>query len=431
MRTRFAAAALADPEFAASEKEIRKCVHCGFCLATCPTYLLLGDELDSPRGRIVLMQDMLEKAKTPSAEVVLHIDRCLSCLACSTTCPSGVDYGRLVDHARAYIEARHRRPWPDRFWRALLARVLPDPQRLRRMLFWAPMARPAAGLVGSVKALAPLAAMLRLAPRRLTKPTGPRTRLEAAGERPRVAMLDCCVEGVLRPEIGEASVRLLERTGFSAGVAAGTGCCGALAHHLGRRGEALTAARTNVGAWSREIDSGGLAAIVATASGCGTMIKDYGFLLRDDAVWAAKAQRVSALAKDVCELIEEAGPPAMGGAAEPLDVAYLAPCSLQHGQRAAGAAARLLAKAGFKVVEPQEAHLCCGSAGAYNILQSEISGRLRDRKAAALRALNPAVVAAGNIGCLSQIGDSAGAPAVHPVELLDWASGGPRPPRLA
>jgi len=429
MRTRFAPEALADPEFADSEREIRRCVHCGFCLATCPTYLLLGDELDSPRGRIALIQDMLENAKAPSTEVVRHIDRCLSCLACSTTCPSGVDYGRLVDHARSYIEARFWRPWPDRLWRAVLARVLPYPARLRRMLFWARAARPARGVVARFAALAPLAAMLRLAPRAAPAEIPPPT-LAPTGDRPRVAMLGGCVECVLRPEIRAASARLLERVGFAAGVAEGEGCCGALAHHLGRRDEALAAARKNVGAWSREIDAGGVVAIVSTAAGCGTMIKDYGYLLRDDPVWAARAARVSALARDICEFVEQAGAPAPTGTAEPLAVAYLAPCSLQHGQRTAGAAARLMAGAGFRVAEPAEAHLCCGSAGVYNILQSEISGRLGDRKAAALAALNPSVVAAGNIGCLTQIAARVGVAAVHPAELLDWASGGPKPPGL-
>jgi glycolate oxidase iron-sulfur subunit len=429
MRTRFAAEALADPEFAASEREIRRCVHCGFCLATCPTYVLLGDELDSPRGRIALIQEMLENAKPPSAEVVKHVDRCLSCLACTTTCPSGVDYGRLVDHARWYIHEKYRRPWADRLWRALLARVLPYPARLRGALAWSRAAKPLANLIGRAPFLEPLAAMIRLAPRSLP-PAAPAARLGPPADRPRVALLGGCAESLLRPEIRAASVRLLARSGFEAGKADGDGCCGALVHHLGRRGEALAAAKRNIETWSREIDAGGLAAIVATASGCGTMIKDYGFLLRGEPAWAEKAARVSALAKDICEFIEQSGLPPTTGGAEALSVAYLAPCSLQHGQRAAPCAARLMSKAGFAVAEPEEAHLCCGSAGTYNILQSQIAGRLRDRKAERLAELKPGVVAAGNIGCLTQIGDRAGAPAVHPVELLDWATGGPKPARL-
>ena len=429
MRTRFAAEALADPEFAASEREIRRCVHCGFCLATCPTYVLLGDELDSPRGRIALMQDMLENAKPPSAEVVKHIDRCLSCLACSTTCPSSVDYGRLVDHARSYIHEKYRRPWADRLWRMLLAKVLPYPARLRWALAWSRSAKPLANLVGRAPILEPLAAILRLAPRRLP-PVAPAARLGPPAGHPRVALLGGCAESLLRPEIRAASVRLLARSGFEAGIAEGEVCCGALVHHLGRRAEAVAAAKRNIEAWSREIDAGGLAAIVVTASGCGTMIKDYGFLLRGEPAWAEKAARISALAKDICELVEESGLPPTTGGAERLSVAYLAPCSLQHGQRAAPSAARLMSRAGFAVAEPEEAHLCCGSAGTYNILQSQIAGRLRDRKAARLAELKPDVVAAGNIGCLTQIGDRAGAPAVHPVELLDWATGGPKPARL-
>jgi glycolate oxidase iron-sulfur subunit len=404
-------------------------VHCGFCLATCPTYVLLGDELDSPRGRIALMQDMLENAKPPSAEVVKHIDRCLSCLACSTTCPSGVDYGRLVDHARSYIHEKYRRPWADRMWRTLLAKVLPYPARLRRALAWSRAAKPLVSLVGRAPILEPLAAMLRLAPPRLP-PAAPAAKLGPPAGRPRVVLLGGCAESLLRPEIRAASMRLLARSGFEAGIADGDGCCGALVHHLGRRAEALAAAKRNIETWSHEIDDGGLAAIVATASGCGTMIKDYGFLLRDEPAWAEKAARVSALAKDICEFVEESGLPPTNGGAERLSVAYLAPCSLQHGQRAAPSAARLMSRAGFAVAEPEEAHLCCGSAGTYNILQSQIAGRLRDRKAARLAALKPDVVAAGNIGCLTQIGEGAGAPAVHPVELLDWATGGPKPARL-
>jgi glycolate oxidase iron-sulfur subunit len=428
MRTRFAAEALADPLFAASEKEIRRCVHCGFCLATCPTYVLLGDELDSPRGRIRLMQEMLEGGRAPSAEVVRHVDRCLSCLACSTTCPSGVDYGRLVDHARSYIEAKYRRPWPDRLWRGLLAWVLPYPERLRRALGLARWGRPLAPILRRVAALAPAAAMLALAPRR---PAGAAAEpwLGPAGDKPRVALMGGCAEAVLRPEIRAATVRLLGRMGLEVGMAPGEGCCGALVHHLGRREEALAAARRNVAAWEREIGAGGLVAIVATASGCGTMVKDYGALLAHDPAWAARAARVASLARDVCEFIEETGAPA-GGRAEPMRIAYLAPCSLQHGQRAGGAAARLMAAAGFDVAEPAEAHLCCGSAGTYNILQSQIAGRLGARKAATLAALGAQAVAAGNIGCLTQMGAHSSMPAVHPVELIDWASGGPKPQRL-
>jgi len=428
MRTRFAEEALADPDFAASEKEIRRCVHCGFCLATCPTYVLLGDELDSPRGRIALMQEMLEGARTPSAEVVKHIDRCLSCLACATTCPSGVDYGRLVDHARGYIEQRYRRPLAERLWRWLLARTLPSPARLRQALAFARPFRPLAPLVGRIKALAPLAAMLALTPRH-PAPEAAAARMPPAGRRLRAALLGGCAEPVLRPEIRAASVRLLERAGFDVGLAAGEVCCGALAHHMGRREEALAAARRNIGAWSGEIEAGGLAAIVATASGCGTMLKDYGRLLRGDSAWAAKAAEVSSLARDICELLDEAGlPPVTSG--EPLSVAYLAPCSLQHGQGVTAAPQRLLRAAGFEVREPDEAHLCCGSAGTYNILQSQIAGALKARKVQRLAATGASVVAAGNIGCLTQIGGAAGAPAVHPVELLDWATGGPRPARL-
>jgi glycolate oxidase iron-sulfur subunit len=295
MRTDFTPGQLADPATAASEAVIRKCVHCGFCNATCPTHVLLGDELDSPRGRIYLIKDMLENDRVPSAEVVKHVDRCLSCLSCMTTCPSGVNYMHLVDHARGYIEQRYRRPPLDRLFRATLAAVLPRPALFRSALGLARLARPLAGLVDRIPALGPIATMLRLAPRRMpARPSGAST--DIAGAKGRVALLQGCVEPVLAPEIRAASVRLLNRLGYDVVFAAGEACCGSLVRHMGREDESLDAARRNVDAWRREIDGGGLAAIIVTASGCGTTIKDYGWMLRDDPAWAADAARVSALA---------------------------------------------------------------------------------------------------------------------------------------
>jgi glycolate oxidase iron-sulfur subunit len=424
MRTGFTPAQLADPETAASEAVIRKCVHCGFCLATCPTYVLLGDELDSPRGRIYLIQQMLEQEAVPTAEVVRHVDRCLSCLSCMTTCPSGVHYAHLVDHARAYIEARHRRPWRERMLRALLAWVLPHPGRFRLALALARMTRPAAPLFGD----GPLGAMLALAPRRAAR----RPRLERPARAPsmrRLALLQGCAEPVLKPQVREAAARVLHRAGCEVVLTPGEGCCGALVHHMGRRRDALAAARRNVDAWTREIEGKGLAAIVVTASGCGAHIKDYGFLLRDDPAYAEKAARVSALARDVSEVLSEAGPRS-AKAPRPLVVAYHPACSLQHGQKLTDAPRRLLEAAGFKVKTPAEAHLCCGSAGTYNLLQPQIAGQLGDRKADALQRLEPDVIATGNIGCMVQIGARTSTPVVHTIELLDWASGGPEPPGL-
>jgi glycolate oxidase iron-sulfur subunit len=430
MQTDFTAEQLADPGVAASEKILRVCVHCGFCTATCPTYVLLGDELDSPRGRIYLIKNMLEAggtngAKTVPAETVKHIDRCLSCLGCMTTCPSGVHYMHLVDHGRRHIEAHYRRPAGERLMRWLLGRVLTRPALFRLALLGAAVAKPLSPLLP--RGLRP---MLGLAPTRVRGPSAvdrPQV-FPAAGERRmRVALLSGCAQQVLAPEINEATIRLLTRLGCEVVVAQGSGCCGALVHHLGEEAPALALARTNIDAWERTRETGGLDAIVANASGCGTMLKDYGFLLREDPAYADKAARIAGLARDVSEVVAELG---LGDAAAPerLRVAYHSACSLQHGQKVDRIPKELLAEAGFEIVSIPEGHLCCGSAGTYNLLQPELAGRLRDRKLANIALTGADIVAAGNIGCMTQIAAGAGAPVVHTVELLDWATGGPSPP---
>ncbi len=397
MRTSFSPAQLADPATAASEAVIRKCVHCGFCTATCPTYVLLGDELDSPRGRIYLMKDMLEAERVPTPEIVKHVDRCLSCLSCMTTCPSGVNYMHLVDHARAYIEDRYRRPLGDRLLRSLLAFVLPHRARFRAALALARAARPLQPLVARVDPR--LGAMLALAPSRrpFHKEEKPAQQVEVA-RRGRVALLVGCAEPVLRPEFRAAALRVLSRAGFEVVPAPGEGCCGALVHHMGRDADSLAAARRNIDSWTRLVEEGGLDAILVTASGCGTTIKDYGFMLRTDPAYAEKAALVSALARDISEFLAVQAPPVAPVAASPAQatvVAYHPACSLQHGQRVGEAPKRLLIDAGYNVRLPAEAHLCCGSAGTYNILQPEIAGRLGARKTAALEALPPDVIATG------------------------------------
>lgn len=429
MQTNFSAELLADPATATAESVIRKCVHCGFCTATCPTYVLLGDELDSPRGRIYLMKEMLEKQQQPTAEVVKHIDRCLSCLSCMTTCPSGVNYMHLVDHARAYIEDNYRRPVIDRMLRKILAAVLPYPRRFRAALALARLVRPVAPLTRKLPGIAPFGAMLELAPRGIPAEADASASL-VKWPNGRVALLQGCAEPVLRPEIRAATVRVLNRAGYDVIFAAGEGCCGALVHHLGREAAGLDSARRNVDAWTRELDDGGLDAIIITASGCGTTIKDYRHMLRGDPAYAEKAARVSALARDISEFLSEAGlpgPASPHGDEGPLKVAYHAACSLQHGQKIAAEPRRLLEEAGFDVAVPAEAHLCCGSAGTYNILQPEIAGQLGNRKAERLDALSADVIATGNIGCAMQIGQRAGTPVAHIIELLDWATGGPKP----
>ena len=432
MQTNFTLAQLADPQVAEADKILRACVHCGFCTATCPTYVLLGDELDSPRGRIYLIKDMLEQNRPATRDVVKHIDRCLSCLSCMTTCPSGVHYMHLVDHARDHIEKTHRRPLADRAVRGLLARVLPDPGLFRFAVVAGLMARPFAGVL-QMFGLKRVAAMVRLTPRhRLASPVDRTGKVYAAhGERRgRVALLSGCIGPVLAPSINEAAIRLLNRHGIEVVVAAGEACCGSLVHHMGREEQALAQARNNIDAWIREIDGAGLDAILITVSGCGTTVKDYGFMFRTDHAYAAKAARVATLAKDVTEYLATLDLPA-GGGARPLVVAYHAACSLQHGQKVTQVPKELLSKQGFVVKDVSEGHLCCGSAGTYNILQPELADRLRERKVSNIERLKPDVIAAGNIGCITQIAAGTAIPVVHTVELLDWATGGPAPEDLA
>lgn len=429
MQTNFSIHQLADPATAEAEQILRKCVHCGFCTATCPTYVTLGNELDSPRGRIYLIKDMLENGRPADREIVTHIDRCLSCLACTTTCPSGVDYMHLVDHARTHIEKTYRRPFIDRMIRNILAAVLPYPNRFRASLSLARFGRPFAGLFKISAATKPLAAMLELAPASLPGTTGtaePRQHAAKGQKRGRVAILSGCAQPVLDPEINETAIELLTRIGIEVVVAEGEACCGALVHHMGREEQALAQARNNVDVWAREADSGGLDAIIITASGCGTTIKDYGHMLRLDPDYAEKAAKVSRLTKDITEYLAEIELP------EPsvkpgLTVAYHSACSMQHGQKVTQQPKRLLKGAGFEVREPREGHLCCGSAGTYNIMQRDIAAKLLSRKIRNIDATGADIIATGNIGCITQIGSAAKKPIVHTIKLLNWAYGGRKP----
>jgi glycolate oxidase iron-sulfur subunit len=430
MQTNFTAEQLKDPATAEAEKILRTCVHCGFCTATCPTFVLLGDELDSPRGRIYLIKDMLENNRPADALTVKHIDRCLSCLACMTTCPSGVNYMHLVDGARSHIEKTFQRPLADRLFRALLGAVLPYPNRFRLAVSASRLASPFDFLYPRFgRTGRRLAAMLRLAPKNiLSRPALPPVS-PAGAVKARVALLGGCVQQVLRPDINAAAIRLLARLGVEVVPARGEGCCGALLHHLGKDAGALAQARHNVDLWSAEIERHGLDAILITASGCGTMIKDYGFLLRNDPAYAVKAARVSALAKDVTEFLGSLDLP------EPLNpqgatLAYHSACSMQHGQQIDALPKQLLTQAGFKVRDIPEGHLCCGSAGTYNILEPEIALRLRDRKIANILATAPDLIATGNIGCMAQIASGTSIPVLHTIELLDFAYGGIKPQEL-
>jgi len=426
MQTHFSEEQLKDPGIARANEILRACVHCGFCTATCPTYQVLGDELDSPRGRIYLVKDMLEQGRPADEKTVKHIDRCLSCLACMTTCPSGVHYMHLVDHARAHIEKTYRRPLMDRLLRAVLARIIPYPGRFRLALLAAKIGRPFAGLVPDAR----LRAMLAMAPKRVppvSRNDDPQV-FPALGERRmRVALMTGCAQKALNTDINDATIRLLRRLGCEVVVAEGAGCCGALTHHMGREADSHASAAANIRAWMAEKRAAGLDAVVINTSGCGTTVKDYGHMFRTTGL-AAEAAEVAGMACDISELLERIGlPEGRGG----LRVAYHSACSLQHGQQVKTAPKTLLKRAGFEVVEPADSHLCCGSAGTYNLLQPEISAELKARKVATLEAVRPQVIAAGNIGCMMQIGGGTGVPVVHTVELLDWATGGPKPRALA
>jgi glycolate oxidase iron-sulfur subunit len=431
VQTNFTAEQLRDPQIESSNRVLRTCVHCGMCTATCPTFVLLGDELDSPRGRIYLIKDMLENGRPATEEVVRHVDRCLSCLSCMTTCPSGVNYMHLVDHARTYIENTYRRPFPERLLRSLLGFMLPRPALFRLAVLGAALVRPAGRLIPGKSVTAQrLRAMFALVPANVP----PASRVEipqvhaAIGERKaRVALLTGCAQQVLMPRINEATIRLLTRLGVEVVVADGAGCCGALNHHIGQHDRAMALVRANVGAWQKVKANGGLDAIVINASGCGTTVKDYGFMCRTEAEpLRSQASDVAGMAMDITEFLTRLGYQPTRNAPG-LTVAYHSACSLQHGQQVTAEPKALLKKAGFRVVEPREPHLCCGSAGTYNLLQPDIAGRLRERKLGHLKATKPDLIAAGNIGCITQLSGDA-LPVVHTVELLDWMAGGPQPP---
>ncbi|WP_419901817.1 glycolate oxidase subunit GlcF [Kiloniella sp.] len=437
MQTNFSLAQLADPNIAEAEDILRKCVHCGFCTATCPTYVLLGDELDSPRGRIYLIKGMLEGDEDATEQVSKHLDRCLSCLSCMTTCPSGVNYMHLVDHARTHVEETYQRPLFERSLRNLLSFVIPRPFWFRAALNMASLSAPVMRrfLKGRLRAL------IDLAPK--TMPAAsvvdqPQTFAAQGTKRGRVALLSGCAQTVLAPSINEATVRLLTRLGIEVVIAKGVGCCGSLVHHMGKEHAADQQVKAAITGWSAEIEGEGLDAIITNASGCGTTVKDYGFMLRNDPAWADKAVKVSGLARDITEYlteiggleIDQAGPIDQSRSDPAQIVAYHAPCSIQHGQKITKEPKMLLQNAGFEVRDVPEGHLCCGSAGTYNIMQPELAGKLRDRKIKNIQSLSPDIIATGNIGCQCQISGGTDIPVVHNVELLDWATGGPKPEGL-
>ena len=426
MQTFFEPDQLIDPDFKRSNEILRACVHCGFCTATCPTYQVLGDELDSPRGRIYLIKDMLENNRIPDAKTVKHIDRCLSCLACMTTCPSGVHYMHLIDHARAYVNEHYQRPWHDRALRWILSQVIPYPTRFRVAMLAAKMVRPFARLIPDAR----LRAMVSMAPKHIppvSRNDDPQTFRAVGKKTKRVALMTGCAQRALNTDINDATIRVLQRFGCDVVIPEGQGCCGALTHHMGQTENSHASAAANIKSWMTEVKGAGLDAIVINTSGCGTTVKDYGHMFRDTPL-AADAAIISGLAKDISEVLIDLDIQQVEQ--KDLVVAYHAACSLQHGQKIKDHPKTLLKRTGFQVAEPRDPHLCCGSAGTYNLLQPEISGQLKLRKVKTLEAVRPDIISAGNIGCMMQIGSGTEVPVVHTVELIDWATGGPKPAAL-
>ncbi|NKB39358.1 MAG: glycolate oxidase subunit GlcF [Gammaproteobacteria bacterium] len=427
MRTQFSPAQLLDPATREVEQILRKCVHCGFCNATCPTYTLKGDELDGPRGRIYLLKDMLENESRPDTKVVKHIDRCLSCLSCMTICPSGVDYMHLIDHGRDYIEKHHNRKLIDKLFRQILASILPSPNRFRWSLKLSRLAQPFINyLPRSMKAGLNLAQQSNLESGKQTfESTYP-------GESPikgRIGLIPGCAQQVVANEINMASIRLLNRNGFDVELLAESECCAAIEHHLGKTSQALKRVRTNLKDWSSRLPQ--LDAIISNASGCGTMLKDYQHLLKGDDEFSTLASQVSNKTMDVCEfLVQHEFSINHNVLPEAFTVAYQNPCSMQHGQKINEQPTNLLKEFGFNTIGIPDAHLCCGSAGTYNILQSELATELGNKKAASIESTSADLIASGNLGCILQLRQYSDLPIMHTVQLLDWASGGPMPPEL-
>ncbi|MGC6453044.1 MAG: glycolate oxidase subunit GlcF [Candidatus Puniceispirillaceae bacterium] len=424
MQTHFTEAQLQDPQIREADSILRKCVHCGFCTATCPTYVMTGDERDSPRGRIWLMRELLESPETVSADTGYHLDRCLGCLACTTTCPSGVDYHHLIEIGRERLDSRVTRPLADRVMRRALASVIPHAGRFRMMMrlgrigaFFAPLL-PKLMRVALAKLPKKLPPLDRVGNRTMTfKPRATATR--------RVILLAGCAQRALDPRINASTIRVLNKLGIEVTVRQEAHCCGALAHHIGDSGAARAAVRATLLSWQEELAKGDVHAIVANASGCGTMVKDYAHLVGDDPELADIAGRVSGLARDITEVlaglplasITETAPQGRG------PITYHSACSLQHGQKIHDLPMQLLREVGYEVKQPLEPHLCCGSAGVYNILQPEMADGLRSRKLENISRAGAPMVAAGNIGCIQQLDDEI--PVRHTIQYIDWACGGP------
>ncbi len=400
MQTQLAAFIRDTPAGREADAILRKCVHCGFCNATCPTYQLLGDELDGPRGRIYLVKQVLEGVE-PTAKTRLHLDRCLSCRACETTCPSGVQYGRLADIGREIVEKKVPRGAWEGIRRSGMAAVLPNTGLFSFLL----------ALGRATKFLLPEFLQSKIPPK-----AGPAGDWPAPRHKRRMLVLAGCVQPALAPAINAAAARVLERSGISLVEAPGAGCCGALRFHLNAQEAGRDDMRALIDAWWPMVQGGGVEAIVMTASGCGSFVKEFAHHLHEDPAYREKAARISALTKDLCEVVPR---DAVARGSRPGRVAFQSPCSLQHGQQLQGKVEALLRQAGYELAPVADGHLCCGSAGSYSLLQPELSAQLRERKLAALAAGGAATIATANIGCLSHLQAGARTPVRHWIELLD------------
>jgi len=425
MQTNFTEKQLENKDNKSTEKIFKKCVHCGMCNATCPTYQLLGDELDGPRGRIYLIQDMLENEKKPTAKVVKHIDRCLSCYSCMTTCPAGVNYMHVIDHGKKYIEKNFERPFFDRTIRSFLSVVLPNVRYFKIASLLVKLAKP-------FQFLMPLKIkdMMSLMPTNFPKKTLKEKEfypIVSHKKIARVALLTGCVQKEISPQINESTIRLLNRHGVEVVVPKKIRCCGSLNHHLGKENDAHEDFRNNINTWYEEHQKGNLDAILSNTSGCGTTIKDYKFIFKNDQEMKKKAKIISDLTKDISEYLSESLKLNFKTKNKKYRIAYHSACSMQHGQKVHDQPMSLLNKTDNEIMEIPEGHICCGSAGTYNILQTEIAKELLKKKANNIESLKPDFILTGNIGCITQISNGTKIPILHTIEILDWYTGGPKP----
>ena len=427
MQTIFTPDQLKNKTNKSTEEIVRKCVHCGMCNATCPTYQILGDELDGPRGRIYLIKDMLENNKPGNEKVAKHLDRCLSCYACMTTCPSQVNYMHLIDHGRNHLEKTYKRPILERSFRNLLSLTLPNPKTFKILSILVNIVRPISFVLPEF-----IKNSMKLMPSKIPKKILKNQKIYSVEKKPiaRVALLTGCVQRVISPEINESTIRLLNRHNVEVVVIPEINCCGSLDHHLGKEKKSHELFKKNINLWHDEYLKNGLTAIISNTSGCGTTLKDYGFIFRDDKEMKKKAKKISELTKDITEFLDKNIKLNFKQSEKVYNIAYHSPCSMQHGQKVHQQPIDLIKKTGNEVLDIPEGHLCCGSAGTYNILQQKIAKTLLKNKVENINKIGPDFISTGNIGCMTQIASGIEIPIVHTVEVIDWLTGGPKPTKL-